>query len=398
MDGPVILEISTNIWSQDVTCMPIVQKTHEEFTRRGYVTHFVIPRDGNTHSEQHGVHIWRFWVPFFEHYPERYGRGLWWLVSRFQYFMFLLLGTLKMVRLAKVLHPDVLYGHGPYSIPIASFVAKLRGIPNISRTYGFVLASEYTRLQHLMNFELPLSLMSPATAYVIGDDGTGVSELAERFGVKLERAHFWIDGHDKEMWKEDLPIDELRRSLGISESDRVIVTVSSLTKYKGIHYVIEAIPKIVERIGNLKYLIVGEGPERENLKTLTAQLGVQDHVVFVGPVPHDDVGKYMSIADVVPCLWSIGPIFEAMICRKCPIVLDILGMRRFVEHGKTGILLDPEKLGDLSDVIVDILENDLLRQNIGENAREWALRNLDSLQERVEKEADLVYRIAQERE
>jgi glycosyltransferase involved in cell wall biosynthesis len=398
MDGPVILEISTNIWSQDVTCMPIVKMTHEEFNRRGYKSHFIIPREGNTHTEQHGVHIWRFWVPFFEHYPERYGKGLWWVLSRLQWFMFQFLGTLKMARLAKVLKPDILYGHGPYGIPVASFVAKLRGIPNISRTYGFVFASEYTRLQHLMNFELPLSLMSPATAYVIGDDGTGVTELAERFGVELERAHFWIDGHDKEMCEEGLPIDGLRRSLGISKSDKVIVTVSSLTKYKGIRYVIEAIPKILKRFGDLKYLIVGEGPERENLRTLTAQLEVQDHVVFVGPVPHEDVGKYLSVADVVPCLWSIGPIFEAMICGKCPIVLDIMGMRRFVEDGKTGILLDPQKLGDLGDVIIGILENDVLRQNIGENAREWALQNLESVQERVEKEADLVLSIVQKKE
>jgi glycosyltransferase involved in cell wall biosynthesis len=87
-----------------------------------------------------------------------------------------------------------------------------------------------------------------------------------------------------------------------------------------------------------------------------------------------------------------------MICGKCPIVLDIMGMRRFVEDGKTGILLDPQKLGDLGDVIIGILENDVLRQNIGENAREWALQNLESVQERVEKEADLVLSIVQKKE
>jgi glycosyltransferase involved in cell wall biosynthesis len=391
---PVLLEISTNIWSEEVTGMPVVYSTHKEFVGRGFEVHFVIPKDEKLHEEQHGIRIWRFWIPFFEHYPEKYGGGVWWIISRIQWFLFFLLGTIKMIRLAKRLQPDVLYGHGPYAIPVASLVGKLRNIPTISRTYGFVFAREYSRLQHLMNFDLPLSLWVPADAYVIGDDGTYVRELAERFGVDMDKANFWIDGHDKEMFREDLPEGNLRESLGISPRDKIIVTVSSLTEYKGIHHVVTALSKVLEKIEGVTYLILGKGPERENLEALAAQLGIQDRIIFVGAVPHNEVGKYLSIADVVPCLWSIGPIFEAMLCGKPVIVLDILQMRRFVKDRETGILLDPNRMDLLADAMIELLDNDSLRSEIGKNARKWADENLDSVEGRAKKEADLVERVA----
>jgi glycosyltransferase involved in cell wall biosynthesis len=154
------------------------------------------------------------------------------------------------------------------------------------------------------------------------------------------------------------------------------------------------LPKVLEKIEDVVYLVLGKGPEQKNLEALAAQLGVQDRIIFRGAVPHRDVGRYLSMADVVPCLWSIGPIFETMLCGKTVIVLDILEMHRFVQDRDTGILLDPNKLDLLADTIIELLDNDQLRFKIGKRARKWANENLDSVEGRAKKEADLVERVA----
>ncbi|MFQ6061008.1 MAG: glycosyltransferase, partial [Thermoplasmata archaeon] len=167
------------------------------------------------------------------------------------------------------------------------------------------------------------------------------------------------------------------------------------TRLKGTHHVISALEKVIKKHPNAVHVVVGDGPEMENLKKQASDLGVSHRVRFVGSVPQSEVWKYMAVADVVPALWSIGPLFEAMLCGKCVVTINIGETERFIQNRKNGILLEEEEIGNLSDVINELLENDDLRLRLARNGKKWALDNLETWEERVQKEVRLVEKIVQ---
>lgn len=385
-----LLELAPNVWLKEVKGMPIGYLTQTEFVRQGHEVHYLVPDDGGTHSFQDGVNIHRFWMPVYFMRPDVYGKGLWWLISRIQWLLFLFFGTISMARLAKRIRPDILYGHGPLCVPPAVVVSKLRGVPNVTRTYGFVFARKYSNFQHLLNFDLALMLMLPAAAYLIGDDGTCVKALSERFGVPPEKAYYWIDGHNKDPIPEGFDSEGFKESLGLSKEQKVILTVASLTRLKGTHHVVNALPGVIEKHPNVVHVVVGDGPEMENLKKQANDLGIAERVIFVGRVPQNEVWRFMAMADIVPALWSIGPLFEAMLSGKCVITINIGETERFIQNRTNGILIEEEDASKLSEILNELLDNDEFRLLLAKNGKQWALDNLDTWKERVEKEVHMV--------
>jgi glycosyltransferase involved in cell wall biosynthesis len=386
----VFLEVAQNVWPEVVSGMPTIYLTRKELIRRGHQVHYTIPDDGKAYQQHEGVNIHRFWMPFYYDRPESFGEGAGFFIAKMQYLLFHILGVLKLTRLAKKLKPDVIYSHGPYGIPIGSFVAKLRGIPNISRTYGHVYAATYTRFQQLLNFELPYSLKYPAALYIIGDDGTKVVTLSEKWGVPSDKAHYLVDGHDKEKYNPDFDVVSFKKQIGLPPDSKILLSVCSLTKLKRTEYVIKSLPKILEKHPDVYHVIVGDGPEMGNLERLAESLGVGSRVKFMGRVAHSEVQKFFNIADIVAAIWSIGPLFEGMLSEKCVVTLNLGETDRFVKNMETGVIVEYSDLDDLERILIPLLDNSEQRDRIGNAARSWAIENLDTIEGRISKEVDLI--------
>jgi 1,2-diacylglycerol 3-alpha-glucosyltransferase len=386
----VFLEIAQNIWPEVVSGMPTIYLTRKELIRRGHEVHYTIPDEGQDYKEHIGVQVHRFWMPFYYDRPESKGKGIGFIVAKAQYLLFQVLGGRRLLRLARRMKPDLIYSHGPYGIPIGSFVAKLRGIPNISRTYGHVYASQYNWFQQLLNFELPFSLRFPAALYVLGDDGTKVQELSNKWGVPQERAWYPVDGHDKYAYDPEFDADSFKEEMGLPRNARVILSVCSLTKLKRTRYVIRSLPAVLKKHRDVYHIVVGDGPEKENLERMADSLGVRDRVKFIGSVPHSEVQSYFSMADIVAAIWSIGPLFEGMLSEKCVVTLNLGETSRFVTDKETGIIVEYDDLPYLHQIFTSLLDDDEWRHRIGKNARAWAMENLDTIEGRISKEVDLL--------
>src|SRR3989344_5038952 len=94
--------------------------------------------------------------------------------------------------------------------------------------------------------------------------------------------------------KEKLPKAEIRRRLGLPVNKKIILTVSRLSAEKDIHLLIEAFKYLPK---NMVLLIVGSGPEEENLKNLAGKLKLKEQIIFVGNIKHADIGSYYQHAD-----------------------------------------------------------------------------------------------------
>jgi PEP-CTERM/exosortase A-associated glycosyltransferase len=96
-----------------------------------------------------------------------------------------------------------------------------------------------------------------------------------------------------------VPADtNLRTSLGLEDA-RVIGFIGSFYAYEGLDLLLAAAPAMIARDPRIRILLVGGGPEESRLRAQAAQLGLAQHVIFTGRVPHQIVNRYYSLVDVL---------------------------------------------------------------------------------------------------
>lgn len=150
---------------------------------------------------------------------------------------------------------------------------------------------------------------------------------------------------------------ELIERYGLN-ANRVILTVGRLVskeRYKGFDEVLDALPMLSKEMPDLRYLIVGEGDDRERLQRKAFELGVHDRVIFAGFIPEREKENHYSIADayVMPSRGEgFGIVFlEAMACGVPTVGSLADGSREALLNGKLGLLVDPSDRVAVADSI-----------------------------------------------
>ncbi|MGC8669517.1 MAG: glycosyltransferase family 4 protein [Chthonomonadales bacterium] len=173
----------------------------------------------------------------------------------------------------------------------------------------------------------------------------------------------------------------MRKKLGI-EGGPVLLTVARLMRRKGHDRVLEAMPAILRRFPETRYVIAGTGGEERRLRKIAIEKGVDHSVIFLGRVPEEQiVGLYQS-ADVfvhpnreLPNgdVEGFGIVFlEANACGVPVIGGNSGGTPDAIRHGVTGYLVDPNDVNEIADRILTLLGDAALRARMGEAGREWA--------------------------
>jgi len=90
----------------------------------------------------------------------------------------------------------------------------------------------------------------------------------------------------------------IRKKLGISTDQKIVLFVHHLSKRKGAHFVAPVAKSVTEQFKNVIFLIVGAGPESENLQLITNNLQLTDRVRLIGEVPSNKIQDYFALADV----------------------------------------------------------------------------------------------------
>jgi len=160
---------------------------------------------------------------------------------------------------------------------------------------------------------------------------------------------------------------------------RTILSVSNLILQKGIDYNLKAFAKLVDKYNNLRYLLIGDGPEMKRLKELSHNLGINKQAEFLGKLSHENVLAYMAKADIFSLpSWNEGfgiVYLEAMARGKPVIGCQGEGIEDFVENGKTGLLVKPKDVDSLVKEMDYLLSNPDEARAIGKRARKLVLEN-----------------------
>lgn len=146
--------------------------------------------------------------------------------------------------------------------------------------------------------------------------------------------------------------------------ERLLLTVTRLYPYKGVDRMLEAFPAIARAMPDVKYLVVGEGPDLGRLQRMTDRLGLQERVSFLGRRTVAEIVSLYNLADLFvlltreepPDVEGFGLVFlEAGACGLPAVGGRSGGIPEAVEEGRTGWLVDPGDPRAIASTIVELL-------------------------------------------
>jgi glycosyltransferase involved in cell wall biosynthesis len=166
---------------------------------------------------------------------------------------------------------------------------------------------------------------------------------------------------------------EFRRTYGIAEDAVVLVTIARLFMLKGHEYIIESAEQLSKRFDNCVWLFVGDGNLSEHYKTQVRESGLQERIKFTGLLAPSRIPLAIHSSDIlVHCSLREGlarTLPQAMLCGKPAISFDVDGAREVV-NANTGRLIEPKNIRQLVDACAELIEDEGLRRQLGENGRE----------------------------
>ncbi len=188
-----------------------------------------------------------------------------------------------------------------------------------------------------------------------------------------------VDGDKVFLLPCGVPVDEFAYR-GARRSDvKVFISVGRCEKEKGLEYSLRAFGEAVKQLGELRYVIVGDGSERCRLEKLAKELGIREKVEFTGGVSGEKVREYMRGADVFlqhsvetdsgQCEGFGVSIAEASASGLPVVVTDCGGITDQVIDGVTGFVVQQRDVDTMAERMIQLYEDSELREKMGNAGR-----------------------------
>lgn len=301
----------------------------------------------------------------------------------------------KLVHLLREREIDILHTHLPYAGIVGRLAATLAGVKAIVSTeHG--LTESYHPLTRLINVTtLPLN---HATIAVSQATARSILRYKITRPEKIRVIYNAIDIGDLNSIQTDPEL--VKKSLGIDGHGLVVGTVSHIRPEKGHQYLVEAARLVLEQRPEVSFVIVGREKTRKDLihlEELAKQLGIRDRIIFTGF--RQDALRIMTTFDVfvLPSIWEAFAIvlLEAMALGKPVVATRVGGIPEAIDDGVNGFLVAPRDPEQLALRILDLLNNEALRNRMGEEGRK-KVRDRFGIEHMV-KEVEQVYTLAMSR-
>lgn len=274
---------------------------------------------------------------------------------------------------------DVVHGHDWLVARAAASLSRRHRLPYLTTVH----ATEFGRHQGRVT-QHPQSAIHGVERWMARRaDGVVVcshymrDQVADVFGVGEDRVRVIPNGIDP---LDLAPVDDLGalRARFARPSEKLVLLIGRLVYEKGFQVALDALPKVIDRVGDVRFLIAGSGTHEQELKAQAQRLGLMRHGTFLGWIGDDVLRSLYRIADltVVPSLYEpFGLVaLEAMAC-GCPcIVSDTGGLREVVPNDDVGLRVAASDPAALADSMAFVLANPALRLRIVTEAAEHIAR------------------------
>lgn len=174
-------------------------------------------------------------------------------------------------------------------------------------------------------------------------------------------------------------IEHLKQEHGLADR-KIILNVGELLPNKNQKAAINAMSIVAKAIPEAMLLIAGNGKEKETIQSLIQKLCLENNVQLIGYTT--ELQKYLNTADLlVACSYREGlgmNLLEAMLCGKAIVASKNRGHRELIRDGHNGYLVEANDYADYADKMIELLQDDRLRAEMGERGKEMVSRYTDN--------------------
>lgn len=276
-----------------------------------------------------------------------------------------LLRSLVQREAVQVVHAHCL---DPDSVATKFVRARARIITN--HTSGFVIRARAGRAVRLFRW-----ILCHADAVIA--PSAEIKDLTVGIGMPEEKVFFIPNGVDVDVFRPDLPTDNIRQRWGVGPEHTVVFAARSLIPKNGVMYLIDAAEIVLRDFPSARFVIAGDGLQRQEIEARARRLRASQQILFLGNVSREDMPGCVAAADVavLPSLVEATSIagLEAMAAGKPLVGTRAGGIPEIVGEEVTGILVPPGNAEALAEGICRLIADPAARERMGKAARQRAV-------------------------
>jgi 1,2-diacylglycerol 3-alpha-glucosyltransferase len=272
---------------------------------------------------------------------------------------------------------DICHSHTPFSMGIlAKYISDYQKIP--------LVYTHHTHYPEYAKFYLKERVITPLLArfltkwyanlaQAIITPSFKIKRLLLEYGVKKKKPIYVLPtGVDVKIFKKDKKAGlKLRRRLGLSQKDQILIFVGRMGREKNPEFLLKAFKEILRR-KKVYLLMIGDGPFLDGLKKLAKNLGIEKNVIFTGVIPHQKIPAYYQASDLFvfsSLTETQGIVILEALASGLPVVAlkdDVF--KEIIIDNKNGFLIKGNSLKSFTQKILKILEKPKLYQRLSAGA------------------------------
>ncbi|RKY21419.1 MAG: hypothetical protein DRP62_07985 [Planctomycetota bacterium] len=297
---------------------------------------------------------------------------------------------LAIAKLCKKYKIDIIHAHLQKSI-ISSLIASfLCNSKVVIHEHGAIFRGGTGFIYRLL-----LKVFGSRAAVAIVNSRATKAALSRSAGFAKESIH--IIGNFVDFARFDCTLydrDKARNTFGIAENKTVVGFVGRLDHCKGADLLVNAAAILCKKDQRYRFVVVGEGTQRKQLKRLVLRLGLKEKVIFTGLCRNPaEVIRAFDIAVVPSRREAFGITVIEFMRMKIPVIASAVGgLVELVTDGVTGLITHENRPNEIADAVQRLANGKKLRQHLIDNAYNFSEKfNVDEHVKKIEKIYERVY-------
>ncbi|MDO7977846.1 glycosyltransferase [Oceanotoga sp. DSM 15011] len=283
----------------------------------------------------------------------------------------------------KKLDLDVLHSHAPFSTGIMARIISsnldIKHVGTHHTMYEFyrhyvplIIRPSLEQTQNMIkNWCLKLNKVIAPTE--------NIKNVLVDYGVPSDHIRVIPTGIDVDKFQSDIKWN-IRENFNIQEDDRVLLFVGRVAKEKNIDFLIKMFKKLTYEESNLKFLIIGDGVERQNLEEIVVENKLQQKVFFAGAQPREKVIDAYKQADIFTFASYTETqglvVLESMAAGTPVVALGKMGVYDLLSQPETGgIMIDELVEDDFIHEILKLLRDKKLYEDYSKKGIDFVRKN-----------------------
>jgi glycosyltransferase involved in cell wall biosynthesis len=286
----------------------------------------------------------------------------------------------KIVKENKI---DIIWLYGLASNGIQSVkVAKEFNLPIIQRQLD--VSHELVRVPLLKQLTKKCEKFVTSNVSKVLCSARPLIDYTIEMGAKEKNVEYFPLGFDPQTFKPMAKDQHLAHKLGISDNDKVILFVGTIYEFSGLENIIQNFETIKSKVKEIKFLIVGGGPNFEKIKSLVNKKKLKSDVILTNFKPQHEIPKFISLADVCINSFEINKITDRIIpikileylaCGKPVLSTPLKGTIDLLPKEDFGIIYSP--YDSFVESLTDLLANTEKLEELGNKGLDYVIKNHD---------------------